>query len=217
MFEEKVKILNREIIKYGALVEQMIEKSIKSLINDDADIARQVINKDEEKANRLELEIEESCVNTIALYEPKAKLLRLILMILKINNDFERMGDHAVNIAQSARDIAGEKRVKHLKDIPEMANETIKMLKDSTTAFINEDPDLAKAVCERDNVVDNLKDKIYRELMTVMAKDSDNIEQALHLMRISSNLERIADLSTNICEDVIFIVKGEVIKHGSDE
>ena len=161
----------------------------------------------------MEIEIDEYCTTLIAQFEPKAKDLRVILMGSKMCNDLERMGDHAVNIAESVQFIIERPLVKPLLDIPRMAEITIKMLKDSTDAFINEDVGLARNVCERDNTVDDLKDQILRELITFMTSDTTTIERSLHLLRISGNLERIADLSTNICEGIIFTTKGKVIKH----
>ena len=134
-------------------------------------------------------------------------------MVLKINNDLERLGDHAVNIATSALYLIERPPVDTLIDIPEMAQHTLSMLKDSINSFVKEDAVLCNGVCERDSVVDRLRLKILKELIIVMTEDSATIERALHLDRISKNLERIADLSTNICEDVIFMVEGRVIKH----
>jgi len=134
-------------------------------------------------------------------------------MISKISNDLERMGDHAVNIAESSLFLIERPLVKPLIDIPRMAELTIKMLKDSTVSFIDENASLAQNVCERDSSVDDLKDQILRELITFMSSDPSTIERSLHLLRISNNLERIADLSTNICEDIIFMTKGKIIKH----
>jgi phosphate transport system protein len=134
-------------------------------------------------------------------------------MIMKMGNDLERMGDHAVNIAQSGTYLIERPPVKPYIDVPRMADLTVSMLKDSIIAFIDEDAGLAAAVCERDNQVDALRDQLFRELVTYMVSDSSTIERALHLTRVAGNLERVADLSTNICEDVIFMVKGEVIKH----
>jgi phosphate transport system protein len=130
-----------------------------------------------------------------------------------MGNDLERMGDHAVNIAQSGQYLIERPLVKPFIDVPRMSDLTIGMLKDSIIAFIDEDAKLARSVCERDSEVDGLRDQLFRELITYMVADSKTIERALHLTRVAGNLERIADLSTNICEDVIFMVKGQVIKH----
>ena len=134
-------------------------------------------------------------------------------MILKMNNDLERIGDLAVNIAESSLFLMGKPPVKPLIDLPRMAEEVMLMLRNSILAFINEDTELAIEVCKHDDMVDALRDQIYRELITYMMSDPSTIERALHLMRISRNLERIADLATNICEDAIYTAEGKVIKH----
>ena len=213
MFEDKLANLKRELVKYAGLVESMIEKSVKGLLEAEPDLFVDVIEKDEPQANRYEMEIDELGTALIAQHEPKAKDLRTILMIMKMGNDLERMGDHAVNIAQSGQYLIERLPVKPYIDVPRMSELSIGMLKDSIVAFIKEDAKLAKTVCERDSKVDGLRDQLFRELVTYMVADSRTIERALHLTRVAGNLERIADLSTNICEDVIFMVKGQVIKH----
>jgi phosphate transport system protein len=217
MLGEKITTLKRELIEYATLVEYMIERSIEGLLKREKKVLSEVLEKDEVKANNFEIELDELCTQLIAQYEPKAKDLRTILMILKMNNDLERMGDHAVNIAESSLFLIERPLVKPLIDIPNMAQITMKMLKDSINSFIKEDATLARAVCERDDSIDGLRDQILRELITFMSSDPSTIERSMHLMRISRNLERIADLSTNIGEDVIFMVKGKVIKHHKEE
>jgi len=217
MLEEKVTSLKKSLVEYATLVEHMIESSIEGLLRKDGKILHNIIEKEEPKANKFEMELDELCTTLIARYEPKAKNLRAILMILKMNNDLERMGDHAVNIAESSLFLVERPLVKPLIDIPHMAKLTMKMLKDSINSFIGEDAKLAKEVCEGDDTVDALRDQILRELITFMTSDPSTIERSLHLIRISSNLERIADLSTNIGEDVIFMVEGKVIKHHAAE
>ncbi|MGB9677571.1 MAG: phosphate signaling complex protein PhoU [Candidatus Ratteibacteria bacterium] len=217
MIEEKISILKKKIIEFCLLAEKMIEESILGLLNKNSESLRKVIEEYEKKANDFEIEIDELCIETIAKYEPKAKNLRTILMILKINNDLERIGDHAVNISESALFLIERPQVKPLIDIPRMAEKTIEMMKDSVDSFINEDAIKAKKVCEEDDIIDDLKDQITRELITYMTSDTSTIERSLHLLRIAQNLERIADLSTNISEDVIFMVEGKVIKHHFEE
>ncbi len=198
---------------FSALAESMIAKSIRGLLDKDERALKELVEKDEPDANRYEVEIDELITETIAQFSPKAKDLRTVLMILKMNNDLERIGDLAVNIAESALFLIDKPPVKPLIDIPRMAELAAKMLKNSIDSFVNEDPVLAKSVCEMDNEVDNLRDQILRELITFMVSDPATIERSIHLIRISRNLERIADLSTNICEDVIFMVEGRTIKH----
>lgn len=213
MLEAKMSNLKKELVEYATLVENMIEGSIQGLLKREKEILVEVIEEDEEKANDFELELDELCTAFIAQYEPKAKDLRTLLMVLKMNNDLERMGDHAVNIAESNLFLIERPPVKPLIDIPNMAQITMRMLRDSISSFIDEDATLAQDVCERDDTIDALRDQILRELITFMSSDPSTIERSLHLLRVSRNLERIADLSTNIGEDVIFMVKGKVIKH----
>ncbi len=213
MLKEKTNDLKRDLVGFATLVEHMIEKSVRGLLEKKRELLIAVIEEDEPKGNGMEIEIDEHCTSLIAQFEPKAKDLRTILMGAKMCNDLERMGDHAVNIAESGLFIIERPLVKPLLDIPRMAEIAIHMLMDSTNAFINGNVELARNVCERDSMVDDLKDQILRELITFMTSDTTTIERGLHLLRISGNLERIADLSTNICEGIIFTTKGEVIKH----
>jgi phosphate transport system protein len=213
LLEEKLNGLKKKLIEYAELIQNMVEKSVKGLSEKNEDLLQGVIEKDEPIANEYEIEIDEMCTTLIVTLQPKAIDLRTILMILKMNNDLERIGDHAVNISQSALKLIEQPLVKPLIDIPRMAEEARNMVNDAITSFINRDPALAKSVCERDSAVDALRDQITRELITYMISDASTIERALHLMNISKNLERIADLSTNICEEVIFLVDARVIKH----
>ena len=217
MLGEKLNELKKKLVEEAGLAEGMVKKSIEGLIEKRKKILEKVIKEYEPKMNKLEIELDELCTNLIALYQPEAGNLRTILMILKMNNDLERIGDLAVNISESALFLIERPLVKPLIDIPRMAEETIDMLKKAVDSFINRDAKLAKSVCERDAIVDNLKDQILRELITYMSSDASTIERSIHLIRISRCLERIADLSTNICEDVIFMVEGKVIKHHKDE
>lgn len=217
MLDEKINELKKTLIAYAELVQSMVEKSTKGLLAKDETLLKQVIENDEPRANDYEIEIDEMCTTLIVTLQPKAIDLRTILMILRMNNDLERIGDHAVNISQSALILIEQPLVKPLIDIPRMAEEVKQMINDAITSFINKDSHLAKKVCERDGVVDSLRDQIIRELITYMVSDASIIERSLHIMNISKNLERIADLSTNICEDVIFLVDARVIKHHHEE
>ena len=213
VLEERLVELRKTLIEFATLVERMIESSIKGLERRDKELLDSVAQIDEPKANELDIKLDELCASLIAQYQPMAKDLRIILMIFKMNEALERMADHAVNISESGLYLLETPAVKPLIDIPEMATVAAQMLRDSIAAFINEDAGLAKSVCARDSIIDDLRDKTYKELIDVMSEDSSTIKRCLHLMRISRNLERIADLSTNMCEDIIFIVEGKVIKH----
>ena len=213
MLEVKIEDLKRQIIQYSNHVEKMIEKSVRGLVNRDKALLNAVIHEDEEKANSLELELDKTCTTVIAQFQPLAKDLRTVLMIYDMSNAFERMGDHAVNISESALALIQHEPIKRFIDIPRMCEITTKMLNDCIRAFIEESSKVAREVCERDSVIDDLRDQILRELVTFMAENPSIISDCLHILRIADNLERIADLTTNICEDVIFITKGKVIKH----
>ncbi len=217
MLEEKIKELKKKLIEEANLTENMLKKSIRGLVDRKKEILREVIEKDEPKVNDLEIELDELCTNLIALYQPEAGNLRTILMVLKMNNDLERIGDLAVNIAESSLYLIERPQVKPLIDIPRMTEEAINMLKNAMDSFINRDVELARAVCEKDPIIDSLRDQILRELITYMTSDPSTIERSIHLIRISRSLERVADLSTNICEDVIFMVEGKIIKHHKNE
>lgn len=213
VLEERLVELRKTLIEFATLVERMLEKSIKGLVSRDKAMLVEVLHTDEPKANNMDIRLDELCTSLIAQYQPMAKDLRTILMVFKMNDDLERMADHAVNISESGLYLLETPSVKPLIDIPKMEKTVALMVTDSITAFINENAALAKDVCARDSIIDSLRDKVYRELILVMSSDSSTIERALHLMRITRNLERIADLTTNICEDVIFMVEGKVIKH----
>ena len=216
MLNKEITRLKKSLIEYAGLVEKMIDKSIKGLLQKDEDILREVEQQDEPKANIFEIELEEQCMILIAKYQPRAKDLRVILRIDQMNNDLERMGDLAVNIVESGLFLIQRPLLKPLIDIPKMGEITMQMVKDSIDSFVKEDAELAKNVCRRDQVIDDIKDQIQRQLFTYIASKPDSIEMAFHLIRIANSLERIGDLSTNICEDVIFIVNGRVIKHHRD-
>ena len=215
--ETKLMNLKKELMEYATLVESMVDQSIAGLMLKKAEMLSDVIDLDEPRANAFEIELDELCISVIAQHQPAGKALRTILMILHINSTLERIGDHAVTIAESGLFLIERPPVKPLIDIPRMADVVKTMISDSISSFINEDAGLARSVCERDNIVDGLRNQIMRELITFMTSDPSTIERALQIMKISSNLERIADLTTNICEDVIYMVKGQVIKHHKDE
>ncbi len=213
MLEEKITVLRRELIEYASLVEKMIEKSVAGLLQRDRQLLSDVMEIDEPKANEFEIRLDDMCASMIAQYQPKARDLRTILMVYKANNDLERMGDHAVNISENSLFLIEQPPVKPLIDIPRMAQTVIEMVRDSIDAFVREGTQLAREVLERDDIVDGLIQQIFRELITHMIADPKTIGRAIRLITIARNLERIADLSTNISEDVIFIVEGVTVKH----
>ncbi len=175
---KKIAELRKTLIGYALLVEKMIDDSIGGLLRNDRDLLLQVIEKSEKKANETEILIDDLCTTMIAQFSPKAKELRTILMSLKINNDLERIADHAANSAENGLFLITQPLVKPLLDLPRMAEATIGMLRDAVNAFVHEDPDLAVSVCERDNIVDGLASQILRELITYMIADPKTIERA---------------------------------------
>jgi len=215
-FDLELKELKEKLLKMSSLVEEAISLSIKALKDRDQGLAQKVINSDD-AINMLEIEIDDISIKLLALRQPEARDLRFIISAIKINSDLERMGDQAVNIAELALNLLKSPPLKPLIDIPKMSDLAQGMLRDSLNAFINSDPYLAKSVCERDDEVDNLNDMVFNELITYMKQDPKNVERALDLILIARDLERVADLSTNICEDVIYIASGRVIKHHLEE
>ncbi|MFB0510112.1 MAG: phosphate signaling complex protein PhoU, partial [bacterium] len=207
-------ILKEKLLLMADLARGMVTKSIRALIDKDDALSKEVIEVDEPKVNDLEIEIEESAISLIALHQPEASYLRTVMMVVKINNDLERIGDHAVNIANGVMKwLIPKPNVKPLIDLPRMGAGVTKMLSESIDAFIQGNAEKAINVCRSDSEIDNLLDQITRELITYMMSDSKTIDRALALILVARNLERIADLATNLAEDVIYMVKGEVIKH----
>ncbi len=215
-FDEELKHLNEKLLEMARLAEEAIIQAIRALVHQDAKLAEQVIQADE-TINFLEIEIDELCLKLLALQQPLAIDLRFTASALKINNDLERIGDQAVNIAERTLDLLKQPLLKPLIDIPRMATLAQKMVKDSLDAFVNRDTKLARDVCERDDEVDALNDQIFRELLTYMMQDPKTISRAVDLILVGRHLERIADLATNICEDVIYLVDGKTIKHHIEE
>jgi len=213
MQPERLNELKGEIIQFSAHIERMIDKSVKGLVTRDESLLLEVLDQDEPKANRFELDVDEACINLIAQFQPMARELRTILVVYDMNSALERMGDHAVNIAKNALDLIQVPPIKPFIDIPRM-NELVRgMLSDVIHSFINEDPQLAMEVCRRDSIIDDLRNQILRELITFMTEHPSIISSCINILRIAENLERIADLTTNIAEDTIFMLQGRVIKH----
>jgi len=214
-FHEQLQYLKETLLKMASAVETSIARAIDALIERDNKLADKVIKMDDH-INNLEIQIDDLCLKLLALQQPMAVDLRFITSAMKINNDLERIGDHAVNIAERAKMLNEQQLLKPLIDIPRMAQIAQSMIKDSLDSFINGDVKKARAVCTRDDDVDQFDDQIFRELLTYMISDTKTISRALNLVLISKNLERIADLSTNIAEEVIFIYKAKIIKHHID-
>jgi phosphate transport system protein len=211
-YEEELQALKQRLLTMGALVEERVHRSIRALIDRRLDEAEAVIAADQE-VNDLQIEIDHRCVTLLALQQPAASDLRLITAALKINDDLERIGDQAVNIAQSVIKVLPQPPLKPLIDIPRMAECAQSMTRDALDSFVKKDAELARSVQKRDDEVDQLKDQVFRELLTYMMADPGTIQRALALILISRNIERIADHATNIAEDVIFLVEAKDVRH----
>jgi len=214
-FQKELQELKEDLLKMAALVEEAIITAVQSLVKRDSDLAKRTFE-GEDQINKMEIDIEDTCLKLLALRQPMAADLRFITSAMKIITDLERMGDQALNIAERAISLNQEPQLKPYIDIPKMAEIAQSMVKDVLDAFVNSDPKLARSVCERDDMVDGLNDQVFRELITFMMLDPQTITRAVHLMIVCRCLERIADHATNIAEDVIFLVEASVIKHHAD-
>ncbi len=214
--DEELKDLKIQLLEMADLTIESIKRAVKALKDRNVGLANDIFEMDR-RIDQFEIGIEEKCIELIALKQPVGTDLRFLVGAIKINNDLERMGDHAVNIAQCVIAIADKPHIKPLIDIPKMARLASDMLKDSINSFIESDPVKAKKVCERDDRVDELRDQVFRELLTYMMADPTTIPRAMELILVSRNLERIADLSTNICEEVIYIAQARIIKHHAED
>ena len=214
-FQKELQELKQDLLKMAGLVEEAISTAVQSLVKRESELAKKTFE-GENQINRMEIEIEDTCLKLLALMHPMAADLRFITSAMKIITDLERMGDQAVNIAERAISLNQEFQLKPYIDIPRMAEIAQSMVKDVLDAFVNGDSKLARSVCERDDMVDGLNDQVIRELLTYMMSDPKTISRAVHLMIVARCLERISDHATNIAEDVIFMVDALVIKHHAD-
>lgn len=211
-FESDLEALKHRLLHMGSLVEAQTHKALVSLMERRAELARTVIEGDA-AVNLLQMEIDDRCLKMLALQQPFATDLRLITSAMKMGADLERIGDQAVNIAENALRLLETPPLKPVIDIAEMSEIAQKMTRDALDAFVRRDAALARDVLYRDDKVDQLKDRVFRVLLTHMMADPGTIERALGLILISRNLERIADHATNIAEDVIFLVEAKDVRH----
>ena len=211
-FDADLNEIRAKLLEMGGKVEKMIHDAMKSLVERNTELAGLTIEYDHE-INRLEVEIDERCLEVLALRQPTARDLRFITLALKIVTDLERIGDQCRNIAKRARELNELPPLKPYIDLPRMATCAGTMVKDALDAFVNGDADLAYKVCRDDDLVDTLNEQIQRELLTFMIEDTSTITRAIKITAISKCLERIADHATNVAEMVIFMVKGKDIRH----
>jgi phosphate transport system protein len=214
-FEQELEELKGKLLEMSALVEAAVQRSVAAVAQKDRSAAEQVF-RDEARINALEMEIDEFAINLLATQQPLAADLRLVVAALKINTDLERMGDLSVSIAQRAVSLLSEPMIKPMVDIRHMSSLVESMVRKSLDAFVANDADMARSVLASDDAVDSLRTASYHELVSFMEKDPQNIPQALDLIGITRSLERIADHSTNIAEDVLFLVKGIDVRHHAE-
>jgi phosphate transport system protein len=215
-FHEELSHLKQRLLAISSEAEDAVGFAVDALLTRDREKARAVIRGDH-AIDALESGIEEQGFQLIALHQPMAKDLRLLFSAIRIVNDLERVGDHAVNIAQSAEQLIDYPHIVPEPEILEMARLARQMLADALSAFVRGDAPLARDVCRRDDAVDALNDSVYRILLTHMMEDPRVIGAGMELLLVSRNLERVADLATNVAEDVVFLVEGKTIKHHAED
>lgn len=211
-FQRELDKLRKSLLGLGALVEDNLRAAIQAMIKRDANMAKLICEKDA-LADQMEVEVEEDCLKLLALYQPVASDLRFIVAVLKINNDLERVGDQAVNIAKKVKMICTHENVAIPFDFEQMFNQVQCMLKQSLDALIHVDVSLAYAVCQADESVDTMKREVREQVFAAMNENPDQIRALYATFGIARNLERIADLATNIAEDVIYMAEGSIIRH----
>src|SRR5579871_2611339 len=213
-FERDLNELKERLLWMGSLAERAVHQAVHSVLDSDEELAKRVLG-EEDAINEVQLELDDRVVQLLALHQLMAADLRFVLAVARINNDLERIGDQAVNMAQAALHILRHPRVKPYVDLPRMSELAEGMVRDSLNAIVRGDIETARSVLIRDDQVDNLRDQIFRELLSYMMGDSSVIFQAFELILVAKNLERVADHATNIAEDVIYMVEGHDVRHAA--
>ena len=215
-FHDELNQVKVRLLTMSGEAETALRLSVEALLERDLEKAKEVISGDK-VIDAMEVEIEEVCIDLLALQQPMAKDLRMLVAAIKIANDLERVGDHAVNLAQSAERLIASRPIAPEPEIVEMARLARDMLADALEAFVRGDAVAGREVCLRDDKVDALNRSVFRILLTHMMEDPHSIGAGLELFLVSRNLERVADLATNIGEDVVFLVEGKSIKHHAED
>jgi len=208
--------LKKDILILSTKVEENMRDAVRSVIERDPALAREVVGRDDE-IDHLEVEVEEECLKILALFQPVAADLRFIVAALKINNDLERVGDIAVNIGERACFLAEQRPVKTAFDFAKMAELAQDMLRRSLDALVNHDTVLARKVCADDDDVDAMNRQMYIQVHAAIRKHPEDLESLIHCLGISRHLERVADLASNIAEEVIYMAEGEIVRHRVEE
>ena len=211
-FQREIDVLKKKLLAVGAVVEESIAHAIAAVVKHDGVLAQQVAVGDFE-IDQMEVDVEEECLKILALYQPVAVDLRFVIAVLKINNDLERMADLAVNIARRAEYLADVPKVDLPVPLDDMARKAQAMVKNSLDAFVESDAELARQVCRADNEVDDHNRYMHVFIQDQIRANPNDVERLLHLLSVSRHLERIADLATNVAEDVIYTVQGEIVRH----
>ena len=215
-FEQEIDGLKTQLLHMSGLAERIIRKAIESLQRRDPAVAEEVF-RDDKAIDRLEIDIEERCIQLLALQQPLASDLRLITSALKISNDLERVGDHAVNIAGCAKTLQALPTERALADLGPLVEGAVGMLREALDAFVHRDAEAARRLVLRDDEVDELNRHLFGELLSRMVSDPAHVEACMAYVLVGRNLERIGDLATNIAEEVVFIAEARVIKHHAED
>lgn len=215
-WQREIDNLKKLILSLGALVEEQIQHAMIALERRDRSLAEEVINKDKE-IDSLEIVVEEECLKILALYQPVAKELRFVVAVLKMNNDLERMGDLAANIAKRASYLSTKEKLDVVSDLKNPSQKTQQMVKKSLDALVNTDIILAKEVMQTDDAVDEMTKELLKKTIKLIEKNPKRTNELFSIRTISKNLERIADSATNIAEDVIYLCTGEIIRHRGED
>jgi phosphate transport system protein len=213
--ERQIENLKERILRLGTLVEEAISKSITALINREAALAQRVMANDVD-IDAMEVEVEEECLKILALYQPVAADLRFVVAVLKINNDLERMGDLARNIAKRVTQLEGGDPYDLPPEIRMMATQAQEMVRQCLDAVVKRDPALARQVREEDDIVDEARQRIQRRVLQGIKDRPENVENLLRINSVSKHIERIADMATNIAEDVVYMVEGDIVRHRAE-
>jgi len=211
-FQERLDLLSEKILRLGGLVEQAIGRSVRALVERNSELARKVIQDDREM-DRLELDIDELCMELLALHQPMARDLRFIATAMKITPDLERIGDHATNISERALEINKEPPLAPLIDISAMARRAQEMVRGALDALVRRDADAARVVIAMDDELDIRMEQVFRSLLSYMIEDPSTISRALRLTFVAKYFERIGDQATNVCEQIVYMIEAQVIKH----
>ena len=215
-FDKELDKIKQKLFKMGAISEDMIRQAVNALLTRNEKLANQVFEQEKE-INRLEIEIDDFGHSLFAIGQPMAADLRLLTMALKINTDLERIADHAVNVAERAVALLGEAPIEKIVNLTEMGHAAIKMLSDALRAFIDGDPELARNVLKRDDEVDAYNDDLYNKLSQYIEQNPKATKNGISLIMVAHNLERVADLASNIAEDVIYLKQGKEVRHHIEE